>query len=158
MYDPQQKTLLADKGEIRVGNKFQADITDLLKEGMLFNVMTDHVYFYEVALRFPLFWLAVYVHSNSQRDSFQTFVAVFPDNCFYMWLLLLPESESATVLCLSGENEYEIGVRVSWDMELFNSRWDNEILLRASEALVDRLAFFVRAFLQTSPVPAATVY
>lgn len=33
MYDPQQKTLLADKGEIRVGNKFQADITDLLKEG-----------------------------------------------------------------------------------------------------------------------------
>lgn len=55
VYDPQQKTLLADKGEIRVGNKFQADITDLLKEGMLFNVMTDHVYFYEVALRFPLF-------------------------------------------------------------------------------------------------------
>lgn len=33
VYDPQQKTLLADKGEIRVGNKFQADITDLLKEG-----------------------------------------------------------------------------------------------------------------------------
>lgn len=34
VYDPQQKTLLADKGEIRVGNKYQADITDLLKEGM----------------------------------------------------------------------------------------------------------------------------
>nr|XP_057912316.1 metastasis-associated protein MTA1 isoform X2 [Doryrhamphus excisus] len=33
VYDPQQKTLLADKGEIRVGNKFQADITDLLNEG-----------------------------------------------------------------------------------------------------------------------------
>ncbi|KAF3845179.1 hypothetical protein F7725_008342 [Dissostichus mawsoni] len=33
VYDPQQKTLLADKGEIRVGNKYQADITDLLKEG-----------------------------------------------------------------------------------------------------------------------------
>ncbi|XP_068194542.1 metastasis-associated protein MTA1 isoform X2 [Antennarius striatus] len=33
VYDPQQKTLLADKGEIRVGNKFQADITDLLTEG-----------------------------------------------------------------------------------------------------------------------------
>uniref|UniRef100_A0A8C7Y0Z2 Metastasis associated 1 n=1 Tax=Oryzias sinensis TaxID=183150 RepID=A0A8C7Y0Z2_9TELE len=32
VYDPQQKTLLADKGEIRVGNKYQADITDLLKE------------------------------------------------------------------------------------------------------------------------------
>uniref|UniRef100_A0A3Q4H2C3 Metastasis associated 1 n=1 Tax=Neolamprologus brichardi TaxID=32507 RepID=A0A3Q4H2C3_NEOBR len=35
VYDPQQKTLLADKGEIRVGNKYQADITDLLKEGTL---------------------------------------------------------------------------------------------------------------------------
>ncbi|XP_023286556.1 metastasis-associated protein MTA1 isoform X1 [Seriola lalandi dorsalis] len=33
VYDPQQKTLLADKGEIRVGNKYQADITDLLNEG-----------------------------------------------------------------------------------------------------------------------------
>lgn len=35
VYDPQQKTLLADKGEIRVGNRYQADITDLLKEGRL---------------------------------------------------------------------------------------------------------------------------
>ncbi|KAM4662732.1 metastasis-associated protein MTA1 isoform 6-T7 [Discoglossus pictus] len=34
VYDPQQKTLLADKGEIRVGNRYQADITDLLEEGM----------------------------------------------------------------------------------------------------------------------------
>lgn len=33
VYDPQQKTLLADKGEIRVGNKYQAEITDLLNEG-----------------------------------------------------------------------------------------------------------------------------
>ncbi|KAJ3613683.1 hypothetical protein NHX12_019929, partial [Muraenolepis orangiensis] len=33
VYDPQQKTLLADKGEIRVGNKYQADVTDLMKEG-----------------------------------------------------------------------------------------------------------------------------
>ncbi|XP_067680879.1 metastasis-associated protein MTA3-like isoform X9 [Haliotis asinina] len=33
VYDPQQKTLLADKGEIRVGSKFQAEITPLLKEG-----------------------------------------------------------------------------------------------------------------------------
>uniref|UniRef100_A0A3P8Z1C3 Metastasis associated 1 n=1 Tax=Esox lucius TaxID=8010 RepID=A0A3P8Z1C3_ESOLU len=33
VYDPQQKTLLADKGEIRVGNKYQADITDFLREG-----------------------------------------------------------------------------------------------------------------------------
>ncbi|XP_033914544.2 metastasis-associated protein MTA1-like isoform X3 [Acipenser ruthenus] len=33
VYDPQQKTLLADKGEIRIGPRFQADITDLMKEG-----------------------------------------------------------------------------------------------------------------------------
>ncbi|XP_052823455.1 metastasis-associated protein MTA3 isoform X4 [Octopus bimaculoides] len=33
VYDPQQKTLLADKGEIRVGSKYQAEITPLLKEG-----------------------------------------------------------------------------------------------------------------------------
>lgn len=33
VYDPQQKTLLADKGEIRVGNRYQADVTDLLEEG-----------------------------------------------------------------------------------------------------------------------------
>lgn len=33
VYDPSQKTLLADKGEIRVGSRFQADITDKLNEG-----------------------------------------------------------------------------------------------------------------------------
>ncbi|KAL3874853.1 hypothetical protein ACJMK2_037813 [Sinanodonta woodiana] len=33
VYDPQQKTLLADKGEIRVGQRYQADITSLLQEG-----------------------------------------------------------------------------------------------------------------------------
>ncbi|MCL4121400.1 UNVERIFIED_CONTAM: hypothetical protein GTU68_048837, partial [Idotea baltica] len=33
VYDPQQKTLLADKGEIRVGSRYQSDITNLLKEG-----------------------------------------------------------------------------------------------------------------------------
>ncbi|XP_033105421.1 metastasis-associated protein MTA3-like isoform X2 [Anneissia japonica] len=33
VYDPQQKTLLADKGEIRVGSRYQADITPKLKEG-----------------------------------------------------------------------------------------------------------------------------
>ncbi|XP_042194236.1 metastasis-associated protein MTA1 isoform X2 [Callorhinchus milii] len=33
VYDPQLKTLLADKGEIRVGPRYQADIIDLLKEG-----------------------------------------------------------------------------------------------------------------------------
>lgn len=38
VYDPQQKTLLADKGEIRVGNRYQADITDLLKEGNFHNL------------------------------------------------------------------------------------------------------------------------
>ncbi|XP_064411690.1 metastasis-associated protein MTA3 isoform X2 [Latimeria chalumnae] len=33
VYDPSLKTLLADKGEIRVGPRYQADIPDMLKEG-----------------------------------------------------------------------------------------------------------------------------
>lgn len=33
VYDPQQKTLLADKGEIRVGSRYQAETALLLKEG-----------------------------------------------------------------------------------------------------------------------------
>ncbi|XP_017781721.1 PREDICTED: metastasis-associated protein MTA3 isoform X2 [Nicrophorus vespilloides] len=33
VYDPTQKTLLADKGEIRVGSRYQSDVTNLLKEG-----------------------------------------------------------------------------------------------------------------------------
>ncbi|GAB6026062.1 hypothetical protein CHUAL_012266 [Chamberlinius hualienensis] len=32
VYDPQQKTLLADRGEIRVGSKFQTDLIPLLNE------------------------------------------------------------------------------------------------------------------------------
>lgn len=33
VFDPTQKTLLADKGEIRVGSRYQSDIVALLKEG-----------------------------------------------------------------------------------------------------------------------------
>ncbi|XP_036402103.1 metastasis-associated protein MTA3-like isoform X1 [Megalops cyprinoides] len=33
VYDPTQKTLLADKGEIRVGPRFQADVPEMLQEG-----------------------------------------------------------------------------------------------------------------------------
>ncbi|XP_066148472.1 metastasis-associated protein MTA3 isoform X1 [Euwallacea fornicatus] len=33
VYDPTQKTLLADKGEIRVGSRYQCDIQPLLREG-----------------------------------------------------------------------------------------------------------------------------
>ncbi|KAF3853772.1 hypothetical protein F7725_014460 [Dissostichus mawsoni] len=33
VYDPTQKTLLADKGEIRVGPRFQADVPEMLPEG-----------------------------------------------------------------------------------------------------------------------------
>lgn len=33
VFDPVQKTLLADQGEIRVGCKFQAEIPDRLAEG-----------------------------------------------------------------------------------------------------------------------------
>ena len=32
MFDPTQKTLLADKGEIRVGSRYQTDVTPLLRE------------------------------------------------------------------------------------------------------------------------------
>lgn len=35
MFDPVQKTLLADQGEIRVGSKYQAEIPDKLAEGEL---------------------------------------------------------------------------------------------------------------------------
>lgn len=35
MFDPTQKTLLADKGEIRVGSRYQTEVTALLKEGEL---------------------------------------------------------------------------------------------------------------------------
>lgn len=33
VFDPTQKTLLADKGEIRVGSRYQSDVTSLMKEG-----------------------------------------------------------------------------------------------------------------------------
>ena len=36
VYDPQQKTLLADKGEIRVGSKYQAEVQRRLKSGEIF--------------------------------------------------------------------------------------------------------------------------
>lgn len=37
VYDPQQKTLLADKGEIRVGQRYQAEVkVPLVKEGTSF--------------------------------------------------------------------------------------------------------------------------
>lgn len=35
VFDPVQKTLLADQGEIRVGSKYQAEIPDKLAEGEL---------------------------------------------------------------------------------------------------------------------------
>jgi metastasis-associated protein MTA len=37
VYDPVQRTLLADRGEIRVGSRYQAEATPLLKEGKLLN-------------------------------------------------------------------------------------------------------------------------
>lgn len=36
VYDPSVKTLLADKGEIRVGPRYQADIPEMLSEGMTY--------------------------------------------------------------------------------------------------------------------------
>ncbi|XP_032819658.1 metastasis-associated protein MTA1-like isoform X2 [Petromyzon marinus] len=43
VYDPAQKTLLADKGEIRVGPRYQADVPDMLKEGPDFEDDRDQV-------------------------------------------------------------------------------------------------------------------
>lgn len=45
VYDPQQKTLLADKGEIRVGSSYQCPITPLLKEGMAIDALNNICYF-----------------------------------------------------------------------------------------------------------------
>lgn len=36
VFDPTQKTLLADKGEIRVGSRYQTEMTTFLKEGEFF--------------------------------------------------------------------------------------------------------------------------
>ncbi|KAG7484961.1 hypothetical protein MATL_G00055710 [Megalops atlanticus] len=41
VFDPAQKTLLADQGEIRVGSKYQAEITDRLAEGEADNRMQE---------------------------------------------------------------------------------------------------------------------
>ncbi|KOB76599.1 Eukaryotic initiation factor 4A-III [Operophtera brumata] len=41
VFDPSQKTLLADKGEIRVGSRYQTEVTNLLKEGTCFKVTGD---------------------------------------------------------------------------------------------------------------------
>jgi metastasis-associated protein MTA len=35
VFDPSQKTLLADKGEIRVGSRYQTEVTNLLKDGKI---------------------------------------------------------------------------------------------------------------------------
>jgi hypothetical protein len=41
VFDPVQKTLLADQGEIRVGSKFQAEIPDKLAESKPRPLATD---------------------------------------------------------------------------------------------------------------------
>lgn len=53
VYDPTQKTLLADKGEIRVGPRFQADVPEMLQEGeseLHMNGFTQHtIYQHRIA-------------------------------------------------------------------------------------------------------------
>lgn len=44
VYDPQQKTLLADKGEIRIGDRFQAEITSLLSDGKIDSFFSFIIY------------------------------------------------------------------------------------------------------------------
>lgn len=50
------------------------------------------------------------------------------------------------ILCLSGENESEIGVGGIVGHEISNSKSDNEILFRVFEALADLLLFLSRHF------------
>lgn len=54
VFDPSQKTLLADKGEIRVGSRYQTEVTNLLKEGknntfffIIFISINIHILYYE---------------------------------------------------------------------------------------------------------------
>jgi len=42
VFDPTHKTLLADKGEIRVGSRYQAEPPSLLKEGQSPSVDVNH--------------------------------------------------------------------------------------------------------------------
>lgn len=69
VYDPQQKTLLADKGEIRVGSKFQAEVPSKFIEGnqsisalsWLFQLcLPDHP-----RLRDKIIFMGAYVESYS---------------------------------------------------------------------------------------------
>jgi len=50
VYDPTQKTLLADKGEIRVGPRFQADVPEMLQEGqserMIYSIIPTRALIY----------------------------------------------------------------------------------------------------------------
>ncbi|CAH2249746.1 jg6069 [Pararge aegeria aegeria] len=39
VFDPSQKTLLADKGEIRVGSRYQTEVTNLLKEDVILGMV-----------------------------------------------------------------------------------------------------------------------
>lgn len=43
VFDPMQKTLLADKGEIRIGSKYQAIITPLLSQSKFYNFISEEI-------------------------------------------------------------------------------------------------------------------
>lgn len=62
VYDPTQKTLLADKGEIRVGSRYQCDIQPLLREGE-----SDNREFSETE---TLVWTPQHNLSDRQIDQF----------------------------------------------------------------------------------------
>lgn len=44
VFDPSQKTLLADKGEIRVGSRYQTEVTNLFKEGKIVSFYPNNKY------------------------------------------------------------------------------------------------------------------
>lgn len=61
-------------------------------------------------------------------------------------MIIISRISVQRLLCLSGENESEIGVGGIAGHEISNSKSVNEILFRAFEALADLLFFLARHF------------
>lgn len=62
VFDPTQKTLLADKGEIRVGSRYQTDVQPLLRDGDTDNRTLDDLE--------SLMWTPSHALSDRKIDQF----------------------------------------------------------------------------------------
>uniref|UniRef100_A0A915I9B6 Metastasis-associated protein MTA3 n=1 Tax=Romanomermis culicivorax TaxID=13658 RepID=A0A915I9B6_ROMCU len=63
VYDPAQKTLIADKGEIRIGEKYQAQVPEMLEENEKLDYMKD------IKLEIPIY-LPYHSLTDRQIDQF----------------------------------------------------------------------------------------